>query len=135
MAIFSPHLVLLLLHSCACLIPGPWLEGPEHGEVGGFNYTLENKPHFLLLKHPKVHYYFDRHFGLLHNPYSVPKFGHSLRHGHHVSNSYHGVTSGSHFQDSYLQHSPGRRVLMVRIDFQLVNMTLVKIRVNWDGIK
>ena len=56
----------------------------------------------------QVHYYFDRHFGLQHSPYTPPVFGHSLRHGHHVADSYQGFTSGSHFQDSFLHHSPGR---------------------------
>merc|ERR1712083_132671 len=79
-------LMLLLLHSCSCLVPGPWLEGPSQGEV---------------------HYYYDRHFDLHPHPFHPPLAGLSVRHGHHVSDTVLGYTSGHHFQDSFLHFSPG----------------------------
>ena len=56
----------------------------------------------------QVHYYYDRHFELPPHPLHPPLVGHSVRHGHHVSDTVLGYTRGHHYQDSFLHYSPGK---------------------------
>ena len=61
-------------------VPGPWLEGPDHGEVRGERWSVSLQKYSF-----QVHYYYHRHF-LVPQPYWAPPLqGYSVKQGDHFS--------------------------------------------------